>query len=213
MLAIYADNANRSTNGSVACPAAIEITDGNGETLANLSNFATQCLPNDKNIISFDGEVEVETVNINFFREGQYAVGVCEVEMWVPAITGPFYYAVDALAHTATNVTSDSNVKATSNGAVFAPYTSGSEVDFSGIYSKDGGDVTLGLSYKNNGSSSISIGVDVNQIASGNLTVPVTNGTGYQSATMSNVGLWKGTNFVTLFGGGNGFFLEGLTVQ
>ena len=212
VLAIYQDS-DRSPAGDVACPSAVEITDGNGKTLANLTDFASQCLPNDKNIIPFHHKAKTDTININFHRQLPYYVGVCEVEIWVPANTGPMYYAVDALAHTDTNVTFDQASSITPNGAVLAPYSSSSEVDFSGIYSKNGGSVTMRLSYKNNGTNPVSVGVEVNQMPVGNFTLQRTEGQGYEGASLDNVQLLKGTNFVTFFGGGDRIFFDGLGIS
>ena len=211
VLAIYADNV-QANKGSIACPAAVKVTDGSGETLADLSDFASQCLPNDKNTIEFDNEVQTDAVNINFIPQQNFSVGVCEVEMWVPANTGPFYYAADALPQSSTTVEFDSTSQQTPNGAVLAPHNSTSEIDFSGVYSVDGGDVTLRLSYKNNGTSTVSLGVEVNQIAAGNVTLQQTQGSGYQGATLDGVQFLKGTNFVTIFGGGDGVFIDGFGV-
>ena len=210
VLAIFADNANRTTTGRVACPAALEITDAKGDLLANMSDFASHCLPNDKNIVTFKDFEETDTVHINFFSQQDYAVGVCEVQLWVPANTEGFYYAVDALAQSATDVAFDSTSHVTSNGAVQAPYNSTSEIDFSGIYSAQGESVDLRLSYKNNGTSTVSMGVEVNQIAAGNMTLPNTQGSGYGAAMLSDLKLWKGTNFITFYGGADGVFIDGL---
>ncbi|KAK3715166.1 hypothetical protein LTR37_007376 [Vermiconidia calcicola] len=212
VLAIYAD---ASRTGGVTCPAAIDITDGNGKTLASISDFPYECSPNDKNIIAFDQEVELDTVNINFTPQGEFqgewAVGVCEVEMWAPANTGPWYNAVDALAVANTTVAFDQSAGA-SFGAVLAPYAATSEIDFSGIYSATGETATLRLDYKHNGTSKISLGVSVNQVAAGNVTLQDTVGSGYAGVEVRGVHLLKGSNFVTIYGGGDGVFLTGLGV-
>ena len=212
VLAIYEDS-NRSPAGSVACPASIHVTDADGKTLADVPDFASKCLPNDKNIVVFDEEAETDTINFNFTPQQNLAVGVCEVEIWVPANTGDFYYAADALAQSAVNVEFDNNSTITSNGAVLAPYSSSSEIDFSCIYSANGGAVDLRISYKYNGTSEVNLGVSVNQFAVGNVTLQPTSGSGYENAALNDVKLWKGTNFVTIYGGGEGLFIEGFGVS
>jgi hypothetical protein len=210
-LAIF-DDSERSPAGSVACPASIEVTDGDGNVLADVSEFVSSCLPNDRNIIIFDDVVEVDTVNINFTTQDSFAIGVCEVEMWIPANSGPYYWAVDAAAMVNADVVFDSKSHATSNGAVLALESSDSEVDFSGIYSASSGEVTLRLDYKNNGTSARTLGVAVNQIAVQSVSLQRTKSAGYRGVQVKNVKLERGLNFVTLTGGGDGVFLEGLEV-
>jgi hypothetical protein len=187
------------------------VTDGDGNVLVDVSDFASSCLPNDRNVIKFDDVVEVDTVNINFTPQENFAVGVCEVEMWVPANSGPHYWAVDAAMANA-EVVFDSKSHATNNGAVLALRSSDSEVDFSGIYSANGGEVTLRLDYRNNGTSAHTLGVAVNQIAAQSVSLQRTKGAGYRGVPVKNVKLERGLNFVTLNGGGEGVFLEGLEV-
>jgi hypothetical protein len=180
--------------------------------LADIADFASKCLPNDKNIVVFDSEAETDTVNINFTPQHNLAVGVCEVEIWVPANTGDFYYAADALAQGDMNVVFDSSSTVTSNGAVLAQYSSSSEIDFSGIYSANGGSVDMRISFKYNGTSKLNLGASVNQFPAGNVTLQSTNGSGYEHATLNDIKLWKGTNFVTIYGR-EGLFIEGLGVS
>jgi hypothetical protein len=66
--------------------------------------------------------------------------------------------------------------------AVVAAST-GAEVDFSGIYSQNGGTVDVNISYKNNGTSAVAIGIEVNQFAAGNLSLSTT-GAAYSIATV-----------------------------
>lgn len=139
-----------------------------------------------------------------------FFVGLAEVQVWVPANTGPFYYAVDALPRMDTNVTFDNSSSATSTGGVLAPCSNSSKIDFSGIYSVYGGKSSMSLHFKNNGSSSVDMGVQVNGQAGWNFTLGTRDG--YQMAEVGVVELWKGTNFVRVFGGGVGAYDEGITV-
>jgi hypothetical protein len=211
VLAVF-DDSERSPAGSVACPASIQVTDADGNLLADVSNFALSCLPNDRNVIKFDDVVELDTVNINFTPQDSFAAGIFEVEMWIPANSGPYYWAVDAAAMTNAEVVFDSKSHATSNGAVLALRASESEVDFSGIYSVSGGEVTLRLDYKNNGTATRTMGVSVNQIPAQSVSLQRTKGAGYRAVQVKNVKLERGLNFVTLNGDGEGVFLEGLEV-
>jgi hypothetical protein len=205
VLAIYEDN-NRSPAGSVACPASIHITDAKNETLVSIQDFASRCLPNDKKVIVFDDEVETETVNVNFTPLENFAVAVCEVEIWVPADTGDFYYAADALALSAVGVVFDSSSTATSNGAVLSPYNSNSEIDFSGIYSANGGSAGLSLSCKHNDTSTVELRVSVNQIAAGNVTPQ-------KLKDLDTTMLRLTTLIYRIYGGGGGVYIEGPIMQ
>lgn len=211
-LAIYVD-AYRSPPGGIACPISLEIADyrypGNAP-IAYIFDFLPQCVPNDINVITFDEMWETDAISINLERQRDFYVGLSEVQLWVPANTGPFYYAVDALPTTNTNVTFDNSFTATSTGGVLAPYSSDSQIDFSGIYSAYGGEVNMRLRFKNNGSESVSLGMEINRMASSNITLD--SGGAYQ-AVDKTIELWKGTNFIRLYGGGKSVYLEGITID
>lgn len=206
VIAIF-DDTKQKENGSVAIPAAIEITDGAGNLLANESDFASTGVANDINVISFNGTKEIHTLNMKFTGQPGKSVGVSEIQLWVPANTGPFYYAADALPNRAI-IAFDDDSKATPNGTVIETKNSTSSAAFSGLYSAEGGDVDAKLSYKNNGTNDVTLSVTVNRILNSTVTLART-GNVYKTVDMP-LTLWRGTNFATLTGGAEGVFLEGI---
>jgi hypothetical protein len=189
-LAMYSDIAR---GGAVDVPAAIEIYGSTG-MLANLTDI--EFLPNDRNTFSFE-EVETEFVAVNFGRKANVWVGVCELEVWTPPLSGPTYYAVDALL-TGASVVDDGASTATKNGAVVGNLTNGSVVAFSGIDSK-GGTAKVELSYANAGGSEVEAQIKVNQVSQGSIALAPSGGK-YAVASME-VKLAAGKNFVGLVGG------------
>ncbi|KAF2722626.1 hypothetical protein K431DRAFT_283762 [Polychaeton citri CBS 116435] len=207
-LAIFTDIAP-PRNGSVDCPASILITDGEGNVVADLQDFESTCKANNINVIEFDETVETDTLNFNFFAKPNMAIGVCEIQLWVPANTGPLYYAVDANPTSSAGVSFDASSKATSNGAVMVVGESSSVVSFGGIYSAAGVLTSASLRYKNSGNGSVMIRVAVNQIDTGSVELTPT-GDKFRSVNLPDLKLWRGTNFVTISGGGEGVSLEGI---
>jgi hypothetical protein len=96
---------------------------------------------------------------------------------------------------------------------VLSSYNSSSEIDFSGIFSANGGFVDLSVSYRYNGTSTVVLGVSVNQVAAGNVTLEETERSRYADAVLNHVSQWKGTNFINLYGGGDELYIVGLIVQ
>ncbi|KAF7192803.1 Beta-L-arabinobiosidase [Pseudocercospora fuligena] len=209
VLAIF-DDTRQKPNGAVAIPAAIEITGGAGKLLANESEFASHGLANDINVVSFNGTMEIYTLHIKFTGQPGKAVGVSEVQIWLPANIGPFYFAADALPDSAA-IAFDEDSKATPNGTVIATRNSTSSIAFSGIYAKEVGRVEGMLRYKNNATKEVELDVTVNRILNSTVTLPVT-GNVYESVDMP-LTLWRGTNFVTLRGGADGVFVEGVEIS
>ncbi|KAI0467634.1 Six-hairpin glycosidase [Xylaria cf. heliscus] len=194
-LALYSDV---ERGGSVDLPSRIEIY-GSGGPIASVDASSTQLLPNDKNEINFD-TVETTFVAVNLYRRSSNLwVGVCELEVWTPPLTGPTYFAVDAhLTGANTRVAFDTVSKATGSGAVVGGVRSDSAVAFSGIKS-DGGSRRLTLSYANLGNNAVSVSVGVNQIAQ---TVVQLQPSGGKYVTITtDVTLAAGKNYVTLNGG------------
>lgn len=205
-LAIYAD---RDTGGTIDCPKAVEVY-GDSGLLANVSDFGGRCLPNDRNTISFGREILSRNVWINMFTKRGYAVGVAELEIWVPPNHGPVYYLVDAYLTNAL-VTFDTGSRATVNGAVVGNSGVESQVLLPGVYSGIGGKATLILSYKNRGSETAIVGVEINRYAAGNFSLVPTG------QTYSTVGLQAellpGDNFLTFYGSNENVLLETLRVS
>lgn len=109
-----------------------------------------------------------------------------------------------------TNVTFDTNSSATSTGGVLAPYSNDSVIDFSGVHSAYGGESQMRLHYKNNGTSSVSIGLRINRQVDSTITLD--SGNEYQTVGI-DIELWKGTNFIRLYSGGHGIYIEGISVD
>lgn len=143
-----------------------------------------------------------------FIKHG-CTVGLAKFEVWVPPNRGPLYYAVDAFLVNA-DVTFDLSSHATANGAVVGNNSTEVKVVFSGVYSEGGGPVILHLSYANKGSSPVSMGVDINRFAAGNIT-PAPTGHDYHGVRL-NANLEVGNNFVTLNGGDQHTLFETLRV-
>ncbi|CZR59962.1 uncharacterized protein PAC_09857 [Phialocephala subalpina] len=111
-LAIFADT---DRGGVIACPSAIMIHDRNGTLLASRNPW-DGCVPNALNTVLFGNsnassmgnsttpqtgiEVETDFLSITLVNQIHYAVAVSEVQIWVPATTGPRYEAEDGLLGT-----------------------------------------------------------------------------------------------------------------
>lgn len=143
------------------------------------------------------------------FNTPNHAVGVCESEVWTPPVSGPTYYAVDALL-TNVQVITDTASSATENRAVISGLGVGSVVAFSGIES-NGGNASLGLSYANDASDSTSVEVSVNQVPQTNITLGGTGGK-YMTGT-AEINLAAGKNFVTLLGGSSQVRFETISIS
>ena len=206
-LAIYSD---RDRGGLVDCPAAVEVYGENG-LLANVSNFAEICLPNDRNTIHFAQETTSLWLAVNMFIKPSFAVGLAELEIWVPPNQGPVYYAADAYL-TNTIIEFDNTTQtSTATKAVVGNNSDTGSILFSGVYSESGGPVRLDLSYKNVGLEPAMIGVQVNRVPTrGNITLAVT-GNVYGTVAVDG-DLLRGDNFVRIEGGNVGVFLDTLTV-
>jgi hypothetical protein len=174
--------------------------------IANLTN--STFLPNDHNTFSFE-ETNTSYIAVNLFNRPNNAVGVCELEVWMPPVSGPTYYAVDALLTNAA-VVNDAASSATGNGAVVGGLDVGSFVAFSSIESA-GGNVKLTLSYVNDTSSAASVGVQVNQVPQTTFSLGGTNGK-YLTEVV-DVNLDAGKNFVTLLGGSSQLRIELINIS
>jgi hypothetical protein len=175
--------------------------------LANLKN-STAFLPNDRNTFLFDS-TNTTFIAVNMFNTPNHAVGVCELEVWTPPVSGPIYYAVDALLTNA-QVVNDAASLATGNGAVVGGLDGGSVVALSGIES-NGGRTSLALSFANDASNYTSVEVSVNQVPQTNITLGGTGGK-YMTGT-AEVNLAAGKNFVTLLGGASQLRIETINIS
>lgn len=204
-LAIYSDY---TVGGSVDCPSAIEVYCQEG-LLANISDFADRCLPNDRNTISFGKEVTSLGVSVNMFIKRGYAVGLAEFEVWVPPNRGPLYYLVDAYL-TNSVVAFDTRSAATANGAVVGNNSIESQIMLSDVYSEEGGSITLQVSFTNAGVMATEIGIEINRFAVGNVTLLPT-GPAYKTVKLATE-LLPGPNYVVLNGGNEDVLLETISV-
>jgi len=193
-LALYSDV---ERDGSIDLPGKIEIYGSSG--LIFTTGDSDGLLSNDISEISFD-TVETEFVAVNMYRQSaETYVGVCELEIWTPPVTGPTYFAVDAyLSGAKTQVTFDKSSTATANGAVVGGLAPDSSVAFSGIKS-DGSSESLTLSYANLGDSSVTVDVEVNQVRKATLNLLPSMGK-YVTVT-ATIPLAIGKNYVSLRGG------------
>mgnify|MGYP000925991400 FL=1 len=181
-------------NGAIDLPSEIVISAANG-TIATITG--DNLLANDKNTFMFP-EIESTFVVVTLSNRGSAYVGICELEVWVDPLTGPIYYAVDAVLKSA-NVVNDTKSSATSNGAVVGGLSSLSQVAFSGVYAEKAGKYQLIVSYSNTGNETATISVKINQINAGSISLPATGG---EYSTQSIVvDLAEGKNFLSLLGG------------
>ncbi|KAI0173235.1 Six-hairpin glycosidase-like protein [Hypoxylon sp. FL1284] len=195
-LALYSDIAR---GGAIDLPARIEIYGSRGLLAVVDDSSSITLLPNDLNEVSFD-PVETSVIYVNMYRKSRKVyVGVCELEVWTPPVSGPTYYAVDAyLTGQETSIVLDEASVLTTNGAVVGGLTSDSNVAFSGIVSS-GGSTSLTLSYSNAGYSTVELSVEVNQVAQTSLSLLPSRGKYVD--TKSSVTLAKGKNYISLRGG------------
>lgn len=204
-LAIYSD---RAQGGVVDCPAHIEVHGSDG-LLANVTDFGTKCLPNDRNTISFGKEVTSLSLSVNMFIKRGYAVGLAELEVWVPPNRGPVYYWVDGYL-TNSVVVFDKMSTATTNGAVVGNNSAESTIMLPGVHSESGGGARLEISYTNRGAKAASLGLVINRFQAGNATLVPTEQR-YGSVGL-DVKLLPGDNYVTLSGGDKDVYFETMRV-
>ncbi|KAI1463851.1 Six-hairpin glycosidase [Daldinia caldariorum] len=194
-LALFSDVAR---GGGVDVPARIEIYGSTG--LLAAINDSSSLLPNDRNEIKF-GQIETQFLAVNLYRKSSHLwVGICELEVWTPPISGPTYHAVDAyLTGQDTRVIFDNRSSATANGAVVGGLNTDSNVAFSGVLSR-GGPASLVLTYSNMGNTTVELSVEVNQVPRASLSLPPSAGN-YISTNTTTVLLASGKNYVSLRGG------------
>jgi hypothetical protein len=200
--------------GSITCPAAVEVSDAADVVLHSFPSFMSGCdSKKDTRSVFFDRTVTTDTIHLTLTPQNDAFVGLYELELWSAANPGPYYYAVDA-SYSGCEVVFDPNSSATPNGAVLTAHTPDSVISFSGVQSRtDDGVNTLRIEYKNNGTTTPSFGVTVNDVAAGNVTTQFTPGAGYSGVEVVGVQLNKGSNVVTVYGGGDGMFVSGLGVE
>ncbi|KAK5216843.1 hypothetical protein LTR72_010213 [Exophiala xenobiotica] len=110
-IAVYDDS---QRGGALACPAGLYVyvsnttaTAGNGLNTSTKASSQdrlvaqrtpwSSCQPNARNTISFNASVTADTLSLYLVNAIHYAVGIVEVEIWVPANSGPRYEAEDGL--------------------------------------------------------------------------------------------------------------------
>ncbi|KIV78006.1 hypothetical protein PV11_09774 [Exophiala sideris] len=108
-IAIYDDS---QRNGALACPAGLYVYASNttaGQGLNTSTTASTQdnlvaqrtpwttCQPNARNTIAFNSTVTADTLSLYLVNAIHYAIGIVEVEIWVPANLGPRYEAEDGI--------------------------------------------------------------------------------------------------------------------
>ena len=96
-LAIIDDTAS---GGVLACPYAIQIKDRNNVTIVSRTPW-TSCTGNTLNTINFDnGSTTTDFLNVTVFSSIYRAIGISEIQIWVPSNPGPRYEAEDGLLGT-----------------------------------------------------------------------------------------------------------------
>ena len=109
-IAVYDDSPR---NGAIACPDGLYVyvsnTTTTGSGLNTSTNSAeedslvaqrtpwTTCQENARNTIAFNASVTADTLSLYLVNAIHYAVGIVEVEIWIPANPGPRYEAADGL--------------------------------------------------------------------------------------------------------------------
>jgi len=95
-LAVFDDS---DRGGVIRCPNAIKILSHDNNILAFREPF--NCIPNALNTIVFDGgEVTTHSIVVILSNAVYYAVGLAEIQIWVPRQTGPRWEAEDGLPGT-----------------------------------------------------------------------------------------------------------------
>lgn len=200
-LAVFDDSGR---NGSIACPSGIQIYASNITVNQGQQNTTmpvtppvlvaerkpwTTCTGNARNTISFDnGTITANTISMFIYNAIHYSLAMCEVEIWVPATTGPRYEAEDGLIGFSQLTTSfgvngsveDQGVRLMSGGILeIADVRSQSLSGAAGTTNLTligyGGDVEVGLNYLQNHTFSLPPGqagnasVQVAMLAGGNV--------------------------------------------
>ncbi|KAI9651819.1 MAG: hypothetical protein M1831_007569 [Alyxoria varia] len=94
-LAVISDQAQ---NGLLDCPESIIIKNNRTSSTLASRNPWTSCEPNALNTIAFDdGQVTTDALTITFLQKRSLSYAISELQIWVPAPTGPRYEAEDAL--------------------------------------------------------------------------------------------------------------------
>ena len=105
-IAVYDDS---DRNGAIACPEAVRVYASNITVIEGSLNSSTNptmvaerspwssCIGNARNTINLDGEITANTISLYFMDAIHYSVAIAEVEIWVPANTGPRYEAEDGM--------------------------------------------------------------------------------------------------------------------
>lgn len=181
-LAFYQDT---GTGGAVACPANISIVTSAGP-VNNMSPF--KCIPNARNTFSFDA-VNATYVAVTMTGDAGHAVGVCEMEVWVPANTGPLYEAEDGLVQNQESTKSDPSA----SSGVYTSLNSTQTLLIGGVVASASADHNVALRYR--AASDSSILLQVNYLA--NYTFNLAAASNWTTAN-ATVGLLQGLNTLLL---------------
>ena len=214
-LAILDDSAS---GGVLACPYAIKIQDRNNVTLASRSPW-TSCTANILNTISFDnGSTTTDFLNVTVFSAIYHAVGISEIQIWVPSNSGPRYEAEDGLLGTMLGSfegrKSGMNATIENGGVTLTGNASSSWVEIADVRSGLGtGGVDAGMrniTIIGYGNSSATVGMNFLTNQTAHFTGGSVNDT--QNVTLE-VPFLLGSNVVTIFGGGGTVWIDAFVVH
>ena len=203
-LAILDDTAS---GGVLACPYSIQIST-NSSILATRSPW-TGCTPNDLNTISFDnGSVTTDSFNITVFSNIYRAIAISEIQIWVPANTGPVYEAEDGLLGTLIGSfegrKTGMNASIINGGVSLVGDAESSWVEVADVRSglgRGGADAGVrNVTFTGYGDTAI---VGMNFLSNQTLQFGGGSSSAPQNVTLEMPFLYGG-NVVTVFGGGNG---------
>jgi hypothetical protein len=213
-LAILDDTAS---GGVLACPYAIQIKDRNDVTIASRSPW-TSCTGNTLNTISLDnGSTSTDFLNTTVFSAIYHAIGISEIQIWVPSNLGPRYEAEDGLLGTLFGSfegrKSGMNATIEKGGVILTGNASSSWVEIADVRSGlgtsgvDAGMRNVTMIGYGNGSAIVGMNFLANQTAQ--FTGGSANAT--QNVTLE-VPFLRGGNVVTIFGGGDKVWIDAIVV-
>lgn len=205
-IAVYED---ASRNGSIACPDGVYVyvsnstnssvsTDSSGgDTLVLQQTPWSTCLGNSRNTLSFNDSVTADTLSLYLVNALHYAVAIAEVEIWIPANTGPIWYAADGII----GYYSQGNALNT-NGTVEAggvKLGEGGLVEVAGVRNANAGGGMANVTLSGFGGSVV---LGANYLGNTTVNLPSGSGSGNANITGSTsvqVSMLPGDNVFTFF--------------
>jgi len=147
-LAVFDDSAR---GGVIRCPDSIRISNHDGSVLALREPW--KCIPNALNTIVFDnGNVTTHSIVVMLSNPVYYAVGLSEIQIWVPRQAGPRWEAENGLLGTRVGGRGYGMNATTNEGGV--ELDDGGWIEIAGVHRQNGntGSGTLTVAGKGPGS-------------------------------------------------------------